>query len=132
QRAPPAGATAGAGARGGLARRSSRRKGEGVRGGGLGGGGAEGHRIGAAVQPVLELVHEPRTDGVAGLPEDDVEGGGVRVAEVGGEALGRTEGVSNLLYRSQVAALRLRAGAGGYGDRSEERRVGKECRSRWS
>ena len=66
--------------------------------------------------PGGELVHEPGADGVAGLAEDDVEGGVVEVAEVGGEALGGAEGAADLFDGGAVAGLGLEAGAGGDAD----------------
>jgi hypothetical protein len=67
--------------------------------------------------------------GLAGLPDwprTRLRVVSVRVAEVGGEALGGAEGVANLLDRGQVAALRLRAGAGGYASRRRASRVARE------
>ena len=84
--------------------------------GGLGGGWCEGERVGCAAQPGLELVHVPGAGGVAGLAEYQVEGGSVGVTEVGGKALGGAEGVADLLDGGEVAALRLRAGPGGYAE----------------
>ena len=40
--------------------------------------------------------------------------------------------MSETELKSQTAALRVRLDKGETLDRSEERRVGKECRSRWS
>src|SRR2546427_11699832 len=55
----------------------------------------------------------------------------VEMAREVAEGLGqKTRGMS----RAEIVnvALRVRSGMLGTGDRSEERRVGKECRSRWS
>jgi hypothetical protein len=62
------------------------------------------------------LVHVPRAGGVAGLAEDQVEGGAVGVAEAGGESLGGAEGATGLPDGGEVAALGLRAGAGGHAE----------------
>ena len=84
----------------------------GVGEGGLGGGGGEGEGEGCAAQPGLELVHVERAAGIAGLAEDQVEGGAVGIAEVGCESLGGAKGVAGLPDGGEVAALGLRAGAG--------------------
>ncbi len=66
------------------------------------------------------LVHEPGAERVAGLAEDEVEGGVVEVGEVGGEALGGAEGAADLFDGGVVAALGLDAGAGGDSDEALE------------
>ena len=66
------------------------------------------------------LVHEPGAGGVGGFAEDEVEGAVVEVGEVGGEALGGTEGAADLFDGGVVAALRLDAGAGGDSDEALE------------
>ena len=58
----------------------------------------------------------------------------------GGGAFGRRRDVAVLVHEGRIAAVAPAAEAGSLGadrvvdlgDRSEERRVGKECRSRWS
>jgi hypothetical protein len=64
--------------------------------------------------PLGELIHEPGTERIAGLTEDEVECGVIEVAEVDGEALGWSKDMTDLLDCSEIAALRLRAGASGY------------------
>src|SRR5437016_4074088 len=68
-------------------------------------------------------------------------GPGIRVVDVWsglgifGAAYGRTVGVCSAFSPARVSyallQLRFRGGSVSCGDRSEERRVGKECRSRW-
>src|SRR3546814_7924861 len=61
--------------------------------------------------------------------------GGERLRRPGGEQPGEVERLAQLVG-AHVAGHRLGAGGPRLGDRSEERRVGKECvstcRSRWS
>jgi len=87
-----------------------------VGGGGLDGGGGVGEGVGGVVVPGGELVHEPGAEGVAGLAEDEVQGGVVEVAEVYGEAFGGAEGSADLFDGGRVAALGVGAGAGGYSE----------------
>ena len=91
-----------------------------MRRGGVYGGVGEGQGEGGAFVPGGPLVHEPGAGGVAGLAEDEVEGGVVEVGEVGGEALGGTEGAAYLFDGGGVAALRLGAGSGGDADEALE------------
>ena len=74
-------------------------------GGSVYGGVREGQGEGGAVIPGGPLVHEPGAEGVGGLAEDEVEGAVVEVGQVGGEALGGTEGAADLLDGDVVAAL---------------------------
>lgn len=80
------------------------------------GGFCEWQREGCAFVPGWPLVHEPWADRIAGLAEDDVQGGAVEVGEVGSETLGRAEGAANLFDGGGIAALRLCADSGGYAD----------------
>ena len=48
------------------------------------------------------------------------------------KVLGKELNISIDTYKSEVAEKALEMGAKYINDRSEERRVGKECRSRWS
>src|ERR1700753_1103337 len=59
--------------------------------------------------PLITVV---RADWIAGLPHDNVFGGGVDVAPVHGEALRWTEGAAHLFHRSGVAGLRVGFDAG--------------------
>ena len=61
-------------------------QGEGVGGGSVDGGVGEAQGECGAVVPGGPLIHEPRTHGVGGFAEDEVEGALVEVGEVGGEA----------------------------------------------
>ena len=79
--------------------------------GGVGGGFGEGQGGGCVVVPGWPLVEEPGAGGVAGLAQDQVEGGLVEVGEVGGEALGGAEGAAYLFDGGGVSALGLEAGA---------------------
>src|SRR2546429_7328986 len=58
------------------------------------------------------------------------DAGSISVLEIGAKArrLKRDKGLSMLV----VDYLQLITARGRFGNRSEERRVGKECRSRWS
>src|SRR5690349_22751325 len=49
----------------------------------------------------------------------------------GGRGVRRDRGVAHRLWLLRRAGRRARGRAGARGRRSEERRVGKECRSRW-
>ena len=95
-------------------------EGQGVGGGGVYGGVGEGQGEGGAVIPGGPLVHEPGAEGVGGLAEDQVEGAVVEVGQVGGEALGGTEGAAYLFDGNVVAALGLDAGADGDADEALE------------
>ena len=91
-------------------------------GGGVYGGVGEGEGEGGAVIPGGPLIHKPRACWVAGLAEDEVEGAGVEVGEVGGEALGGAEGAADLFDGGVVAALGLDACSGGEADEALEDR----------
>lgn len=104
------------------------RSGAGREGEGLSAGiGGEREWKGGAAEPGGELVAEPGTERIAGLAEGKDEGVGVRVGEVGGETLGRTEGAMGLADGEAVAGLRVGAGAGGQaGETAEQRKLSEE------
>jgi len=90
-------------------------------------GTGDGQEERSAFVPSGPLIHEPRAGGVAGLAENDVQGGVVKVGEIGRETLGRAEAAAYLLDRGGVAALRLRAGSGGSTNQVfEQRRLREE------
>ena len=86
--------------------------------------------ISAAVCFFGMSVYADRSESAQGQTAPPTAGGGTATgaAEAEGEALDAARrAAEELLARERE--LRTRAGAD---DRSEERRVGKECRSRWS
>src|SRR4029434_10121601 len=98
------------------------------------------HLGGGYVRVPIEIQGNDESALLGMITKLNAAGGEKRERQFVIEAVARSTGVSQRELQAQQDILRLRFGdlcainaiARGNSDRSEERRVGKECRSRWS